>query len=51
MRRKSVYLDFESLSDVEKLGDGEFYLSGHEDKLVVIDEVQRAPGLFATLRD
>lgn len=50
MRRKSVYLDLESPFDLEKLGDGEFYLSGHEDKLVVIDEVQRAPGLFATLR-
>ena len=27
-----------------------FYLSGHQDELVVLDEVQRMPELFATLR-
>jgi predicted AAA+ superfamily ATPase len=48
--RKSVYLDLESPPDREKLGDAAFYLSGHEDDLVIVDEVQRAPELFATLR-
>ena len=28
----------------------QFYLSGHENKLVVLDEVQRMPELFGTLR-
>jgi predicted AAA+ superfamily ATPase len=48
--RKSVYLDLESPVDREKLTDPTLYLSGHEDDLVVLDEVQRAPELFATLR-
>lgn len=48
--RDSVYLDLESPRDREKLSDPQFYLSEHEDKLVVLDEVQRTPELFATLR-
>jgi hypothetical protein len=48
--RDSVYLDLESPRDREKLSDPEFYLSAHADKLVVLDEVQRTPELFATLR-
>ncbi len=48
--RRSVYLDLESPLDREKLSDATFYLSGHEDELVILDEVQRAPELFATLR-
>jgi hypothetical protein len=48
--RKSVYLDLESPLDLEKLADAAFYLSEHEDELVILDEVQRAPELFATLR-
>jgi uncharacterized protein len=48
--RKSVYLDLESPVDREKLADTVSYLSLHEDELVIIDEVQRMPELFATLR-
>ena len=48
--RDSVYIDLESPRDWEKLSDPQFYLSEHEDKLVVLDEVQRTPELFATLR-
>ena len=48
--RDSVYLDLESPRDREKLSDPLFYLSEHADKLVVLDEVQRTPELFATLR-
>ena len=48
--RKSVYLDLESPIDREKLGDMVSYLSLHEDELVIIDEVQRMPELFTTLR-
>ena len=36
--------------DREKLTDVALYLSGHEDKLVILDEVQRMPELFQTLR-
>jgi predicted AAA+ superfamily ATPase len=48
--RSSVYLDLESPVDREKLADATLYLSSHEDELVILDEVQRAPELFATLR-
>jgi len=48
--RKSVYLDLESPLDREKLADPTFYLSEHEDDLVILDEVQRMPELFTTLR-
>lgn len=48
--RPSVYLDLEDPADREKLADAALYLSGHEDKLVILDEVQRAPEIFQTLR-
>jgi hypothetical protein len=48
--RRSVYLDLESPLDLEKLVDPTFYLSSHQDELVILDEVQRMPELFATLR-
>lgn len=48
--RPSIYLDLESDADRAKLADPELYLSGHEDKLVILDEVHRLPGLFQTLR-
>src|ERR1035438_275180 len=48
--RESIYLDLESPVDREKLTDPVFYLSSHEDKLVILDEVQRMPELFASLR-
>ncbi len=46
----SVYLDLESPLDREKLSDPSFYLSAHENDLVILDEVQRMPELFAILR-
>ena len=46
----SIYLDLESPADAAKLGDAEAYLALQSDKLIVLDEVQRLPGLFATLR-
>ncbi len=49
-KRPAVYLDLENASDREKLGDAAHYLSAHEDKLVILDEVQRVPELFQTLR-
>ncbi len=48
--RPSVYLDLEYPADREKLTDAALYLSGHENKLVILDEVQRMPQLFRTLR-
>ncbi|MDG3042478.1 ATP-binding protein [Roseicyclus marinus] len=48
--RPSLYLDLESDGDRAKLSDPELYLSSHEDKLVILDEVQRMPNLFQNLR-
>lgn len=49
-QRPSVYLDLESDSDRTKLTDAELYLAGHEDELVILDEVHRLPNLFQNLR-
>lgn len=46
----SLYLDLESERDRSKLAQPELYLADHLDKLVIIDEVHRAPGLFPVLR-
>lgn len=48
--RPSIYLDLESEADRAKLTEPELYLTRHEDKLVILDEVHRAPGLFQILR-
>ncbi|HEX7324448.1 MAG TPA: ATP-binding protein [Rhodanobacteraceae bacterium] len=48
--RPAVYLDLESERDLAKLAEPELYLTQHEDKLVILDEVQRAPQLFQSLR-
>jgi predicted AAA+ superfamily ATPase len=48
--RPSVYLDLESIADRAKLTEPELYLPQHEDKLVILDEVHRLPGLFQMLR-
>ena len=46
----SVYLDLESPQDRQKLADPEAYLLAHENKLVILDEVQHMPALFQALR-
>lgn len=48
--RPSLYLDLESDADRAKLSEPELYLADHEDKLVILDEVQRLPNLFQNLR-
>jgi predicted AAA+ superfamily ATPase len=48
--RQSIYLDLESDTDRNKLSEPELYLSSHQDKLVILDEVHRVPGLFSQLR-
>jgi len=46
----AVYLDLELPSHRAKLADPELYFSSQEDRLVVLDEIQRVPGLFEVLR-
>jgi hypothetical protein len=49
-RQPSLYLDMESEADRVKLSEPELYLGNHEDKLVILDEIQRVPDIFQTLR-
>lgn len=46
----AVYLDMERPADRRRLDDADAYLRAQNGKLVVIDEIQRAPGLFEVLR-
>lgn len=46
----ALYLDLESEQDRAKLSQPELYLADHQDKLVILDEIHRAPDLFPVLR-
>lgn len=46
----AVYLDLEAERDRRKLRDAFLFLSRYEHSCVVLDEVQRMPGLFELLR-
>ncbi|MBN2344793.1 MAG: ATP-binding protein [Candidatus Aminicenantes bacterium] len=48
--RNSVYLDLELPSDLNRLREPELYLNQHGESLVILDEVQRMPGLFPVVR-
>ena len=46
----AIYLDLESRADREKLAEPALYLDEYEDRLVILDEIHRAPELFQELR-
>ena len=46
----ALYLDLELPSDRAKLTEPELYLTQHENRLVILDEIHRVPGIFETLR-
>lgn len=48
--RDSLYLDLEAAADRARLSEPALYLAAHENKLVILDEVQRLPGIFQELR-
>lgn len=48
--RNAIYLDLERPSDLTKIADVESYCEETADSLLVLDEIHRAPGLFAPLR-
>lgn len=50
IKKKSIYLDLELPSDLNKLRSPELYFREHEDRLIIIDEIQRKPELFPLLR-
>jgi predicted AAA+ superfamily ATPase len=45
-----VYLDLERPSDLAKMREPELYLQSQSGRLVILDEIQRAPDLFNILR-
>ncbi len=49
-RRDAVYLDLEDQDDRSRLGEPRLFLDALEDRLVILDEIHRAPELFAALR-
>ena len=48
--KKSVYLDLENPADQAKLDDPLAFFSLHNDDLICLDEIQRIPDLFTSLR-
>jgi predicted AAA+ superfamily ATPase len=48
--QQALYLDLELPSNRAKLSDPELYLSLYEDRLVILDEIHRVPGIFEILR-
>jgi uncharacterized protein len=49
-QRKVIYLDLQAPADIAKLSDPELYLTDHQDKLVILDEIHRLPSIFPVLR-
>ena len=49
-RPAALYLDLEAPGDMAQLSDPSAFFAAHADRLLVLDEVQRMPGLFAVLR-
>ncbi len=50
IEKPTQYIDLELDSDLAKLNDAEAFIDGCRNKLLIIDEVQRKPDLFPTLR-
>jgi uncharacterized protein len=48
--RPALYLDLENPVDRERLTDARGYLQAQRGRLVILDEIQRAPGLCEVLR-
>ena len=47
---RAVYLDLERPSDRARIADVDAYCRRNADRLIVLDEIQRVPGLFESLR-
>jgi predicted AAA+ superfamily ATPase len=46
----ALYLDLEMPTDLAQLSDPAAFFAAHANQLLILDEVQRMPGLFAVLR-
>lgn len=50
LAKPTLYLDLELDTDLVRLQDAETFLKNYEDHCVILDEIQRMPGLFPLLR-
>ncbi len=48
--KECIYLDLESDEDIQKLQNAEQYFNARQDKLIILDEIQRDLRLFPLLR-
>lgn len=48
--KPAIYLDLENRLDLQKVNDIETFHAQNSDKLIILDEVQRLPEVFASLR-
>ena len=48
--KKVIYLDLENPDDISRLSEPALYLREYKESCIIIDEVQRIPGLFPILR-
>lgn len=48
--QNAIYLDLEAPEDLLKLTDPSSFLSANSEKLIILDEIQRAPDLLRVLR-
>ena len=48
--KESVYLDLERIGDRNKLSDPEMFFKINSDKLICLDEIQKLPEIFSTMR-
>ncbi len=47
---RALYLDLANPADIARLEDERAYFDLHRERLIILDEVQRMPGLFGVLR-
>ena len=48
--KKSLYLDLEKPSDIQKLAEAEIYFNANKDYCIILDEIQIMPSLFPIIR-
>lgn len=49
-QREAIYLDLEAEPDRARLAEPQLYFTDHAAELVILDEIQRMPGIFEALR-
>lgn len=50
LEKEAIYIDLENPRDQAKLNEPVLFFEQNEDKCVILDEIQRTPNLFPTLR-